>query len=164
VILLGGTTQVVPLFFENDALRDEQTRSFTTFESWYNKTKHPMRTILLVEDEFVVRNGLKNALEKRDYLVIDVSNGNEALAVLDTILPAVIITDILMPEKDGIELLFELIRRKSKVPIIAMSGGGRISPADHLENALKMGASAVLVKPFSLDELFAKIAELLSAS
>lgn len=123
-----------------------------------------MRTILLVEDEFVVRNGLKNALEKRDYLVIDVSNGNEALAVLDTILPAVIITDILMPEKDGIELLFELIRRKSKVPIIAMSGGGRISPADHLENALKMGASAVLIKPFSLDELFAKIAELLSAS
>lgn len=123
-----------------------------------------MRTILLVEDEFVVRNGLKNALEKRDYLVIDVSNGNEALAVLDTILPAVIITDILMPEKDGIELLFELIKRKSKVPIIAMSGGGRISPADHLENALKMGASAVLIKPFSLDELFAKIAELLSAS
>ncbi|MDD2964607.1 MAG: response regulator [Bacteroidales bacterium] len=123
-----------------------------------------MRTILLVEDEFVVRNGLKNALEKRDYLVIDVSNGNEALAVLDTILPAVIITDILMPEKDGIELLFELVRRKSKVPIIAMSGGGRISPADHLENALKMGASAVLIKPFSLDELFAKIAELLSAS
>lgn len=121
----------------------------------------PMRTILLVEDEFVVRNGLKSALEKRDYLVIDVSNGNEALAVLDTIMPAVIITDILMPEKDGIELLFELLHRKTKVPIIAMSGGGRISPADHLENALKMGASAVLIKPFSLDELFEKVEELL---
>lgn len=118
-----------------------------------------MRTILLVEDEFVVRNGLKNALEKRGYLVIDVSNGDEALAVLDTIMPALILTDILMPGKDGIELLFELLRRKSNVPIIAMSGGGRISPADHLENALKMGASEVLIKPFSLDDLFSKIEE-----
>jgi len=118
-----------------------------------------MRTILLVEDEQVVRNGLKNALEKRGYLVIDVSNGDEALAVMDTIMPALILTDILMPGKDGIELLFELLRRKSSVPIIAMSGGGRISPADHLENALKMGASEVLIKPFSLEELFNKIEE-----
>lgn len=120
-----------------------------------------MRTILLVEDEFVVRNGLKNALEKRDYLVIDVCNGEEALAVLDTIMPAVIVTDILMPVKDGIELLFELLKRKCNVPIIAMSGGGRISPADHLENALKMGASTVLIKPFALKDFFNKIEELL---
>ena len=71
-----------------------------------------------------------------------------------------LITDIVMPEKEGLEVLMELRKRQPPVKIIAISGGGRNSATDYLPIAKLMGASKVLAKPFSNDVLVAAINEL----
>ena len=75
----------------------------------------------------------------------------------------VVVTDILMPEKDGIELLMELRERAPDLPVIAISGGGRISSLNYLETASAMGAVAVFNKPFNEKFLIEKIESLASA-
>jgi DNA-binding response OmpR family regulator len=62
-----------------------------------------------------------------------------------------------MPEKDGIEIIWDIKEKFPDVKIIAISGGGRIAATDHLKIAKKLGANAILTKPFSTDELLLEI-------
>ncbi len=75
-----------------------------------------------------------------------------------------LITDIVMPEKEGFEVLMELKKAKPPVKIIAMSGGGRHSPTEVLHVARHLGASRILAKPFSNGELVAAIEALLAGA
>lgn len=70
-----------------------------------------------------------------------------------TCAPQVVITDIIMPRKEGLEVIMELRRRHPAIRLIAISGGGRTKSADFLQLAKKLGADAVLPKPLDIDQL-----------
>ena len=72
------------------------------------------------------------------------------------------ITDLIMPEKKGLETIAEMRKVRRDIPVIAMSGGGRVGPTDSLETARYIGASATLAKPFARSELIALVSDLLT--
>ena len=74
--------------------------------------------------------------------------------------PDIVITDIIMPDKDGIEVILHLKKNYKKVRIIAISGGGRINAKDHLEIAGQLGVDATLTKPFSHEDIIRIIKEI----
>ena len=121
-----------------------------------------MAGILLVEDDNDLRGMLKNSLEKSKYVVIEASNGREASQKFNSALVDLVVTDLLMPEQDGIGLIMELKKSKPDIKIIAISGGGKAGPANYLNIAETLGADAVFAKPFSLQEFMAQVNELLT--
>lgn len=116
--------------------------------------------ILVVDDEPMIREGLKVALEIEGHRTLTASDGNEALKIVNEEKPDLIITDIIMPETDGIELICTVKENNPGIKILAISGGGRISANDHLKIAKQLGATGVLTKPFSTEELICEINKL----
>lgn len=120
------------------------------------------RKILVVDDDLDVRKIVSINLTKLGHLVSEAADGREAVSKMTTTIFDVVITDVLMPEKDGLELIRE-IRSKSPVTrIVAMSGGGRSPSLSYLEIARRLGAHALLNKPFSSSELVSSIDAALS--
>jgi len=117
--------------------------------------------ILLVEDDEAFADMLQTTLIQAGYAIVHARNGKEALRLYDAHLPILVLTDLIMPEIEGIELIIELRRRHPGVKIVAMSGGGRSSPHAYLPMAQLLGAARTLPKPFSNKELFAAIQDLL---
>ena len=120
-----------------------------------------MARILLIDDDDSVRTMLRRMLAHFGHTVIEARNGKEGLALLPVANADVVITDIVMPEKDGLEVLMELRNLQSSVKIIVISGGGRLDTGQYLHVAKLMGAAKVLAKPFSNEALLASINELL---
>ena len=121
-----------------------------------------MPHILLIEDDTEFRQPLVKMLVGDGHSVSTAQDGVAALAMLETLRPELIITDILMPNMDGIETILELSRLHNAVPIIAMSGGRRIlTPEFNLGSAGLMGVKVTLAKPFSRADLRRAIAEAL---
>ena len=120
-----------------------------------------MSKILLVDDEDMTREMIRHALELRGYEVIEASNGDEALRLNRSSPCPLVITDILMPDKEGLETIMELRREFPDSKIIAISGGGGVGRIDYLEAAQKFGAQATFQKPFELAKLFAAVESLL---
>ncbi|AKC83607.1 hypothetical protein IMCC26134_13970 [Verrucomicrobia bacterium IMCC26134] len=114
-----------------------------------------MSKILLADDEEVLRSLLTTMLETDGHVVKAVANGSEVLkAVAKEVIPFdLLITDLIMPDKEGIETIMELKKEHSSLKIIAMSGGGRRGADGYLKLALKLGAAAALQKPFDRQEL-----------
>lgn len=112
-----------------------------------------MADILLVDDEEQVRSMLKMVLEDAGHSVQDAADGKEALECFARRPAAVVVTDIVMPNKEGIETIMELRRSSHDVKTIAMSGGGRNSPENYLKLAMKFGANLTLAKPFTNQEI-----------
>lgn len=110
-------------------------------------------TILVIDDEPQLRGMVKQMLEQEGYAVVEAHNGDEGLRVFRQSPADVVITDIVMPEKEGIETIRELRRDFPGVKIIAMSGGGRLDSGEYLHFALKLGAARILRKPFRRQEL-----------
>lgn len=123
-----------------------------------------MPQILLVDDDELLRKMLRITLVKMGYEVREAVNGVQALKLFEQQKPDVVLTDIVMPEKEGLEIIGELRRRDPAVKIVAMSGGGRGNSVDYLKIARVMGAKRVLVKPFSNDDMTRAIEELLSGN
>ena len=121
-----------------------------------------MARILLIEDDNEVRTMLRLTLIHFGHAVIEARNGKEGLELFKDANADLVITDIVMPEKEGLEVLVEL-RKKQVLPvkIIAISGGGRQKAAHYLRLAELMGAARILAKPFSNEVLIAMIDELL---
>lgn len=119
-----------------------------------------MACVLVVDDEESVRHMLRRLLEGADFQVREAGNGNEALRVLDEGMVDLIIIDIIMPEKDGIETIIEIRRRRPDLPIVAISGGSQAPKMDYLETARKLGANYTLRKPFSGAEILSIIDEI----
>jgi DNA-binding response OmpR family regulator len=117
--------------------------------------------ILIVDDDDSVRVVLRQALVRAGYEVIEAADGNEAVRLFKEAPAKLVITDILMPDKDGIETIQEFRRTNPGVKIIAISGGGRIDPKMCLLMAKMVGANRVLPKPFQAQTLLAAVRELL---
>lgn len=113
--------------------------------------------ILVVDDDDAVRHSVRLALETRGYAVNEACDGEECVLLQDNCPHDIVIIDMIMPNKDGIETIREL---KSKFPdlgILAMSGGSLHSKMDYLEVAVLFGATATLKKPFGGDELMSAL-------
>jgi DNA-binding response OmpR family regulator len=121
-----------------------------------------MARILLIDDDDDVRTMLRETLVHTGHIVIEATNGKEGLELFAESKADVVITDIVMPEKEGLEVLMELRKRQPSLQIIAISGGGRQSTADYLRVAKLLGAAKVIAKPFSSQVMMAAINELLS--
>ncbi|MCP3951312.1 MAG: response regulator [Desulfobacterales bacterium] len=117
--------------------------------------------ILLIEDKGQVRRLLKKWLEELDCEVIEASNGNEGLDLYYDHRPDLVITDIVMPEKDGIQVMIELRRDFPDVKIFTMSGAGAEAPGEYLTLAKDVRALRTFVKPIDKGVLLAAVAEYL---
>ena len=123
-----------------------------------------MARILVIDDEELVRFTLKQALQKAGHEVVEAADGNDGIAVCRQSPVDLIITDIIMPEKEGIETIVELRRDDPDLKIIAISSGGRTGTTDYLELAQKLGARQVLRKPFGRQELLEAVQDILGTA
>lgn len=113
-----------------------------------------MATVLVIDDDPQIRRLTARILTDLHHEVIEAGDGRQGLRLVLQQRPAMVLTDILMPEKEGIELIRDIRREAPGVHIIAMSGGGTTAKAMmFLDFALALGADAVLRKPFRAAEL-----------
>ncbi len=115
--------------------------------------------ILLVDDDSSLRRALRRALEHEGYVVVEAGNGKQALEKLQEDQMALIITDVIMPDSEGLELIFALHKTHPQLPVIAMSGGGHWAPEFHLTLARRVGAGHVFAKPFAIEDFLGKVRE-----
>ncbi len=116
-----------------------------------------MACVLLVDDDDLILETLTLALTDNGYDVVTASDGDDALSKFKQYDVAIVVTDIIMPNKEGVETILQFRQVSPDLPIIAMTGGGRSGRLDFLSVATKLGAAATLKKPFSPDELIAAV-------
>ena len=121
-----------------------------------------MPGILIVEDENDLREMLKVSLARKRFTVLEAENGKDAIIHFKPAVTDLVITDLIMPEEDGLKVIMRLREIKPSLKIIAISGGGKAGPASYLNLAKALGADAVYSKPFSVNEMIRKIEELLA--
>jgi CheY-like chemotaxis protein len=121
-----------------------------------------MAHVLVVEDDDLVRSMLRTTLESEGYEVTVAGDGEEAIGILSRQPFELVVTDIVMPRKEGLETIIEAKKMYPQLKIIAISGGGRVAPTLYLDNALVLGADRVFVKPVAQNELLSAIGELLA--
>ncbi len=120
-----------------------------------------MAKILVIDDDEQVLDMLYESLTREGFDVLKASNGEQGLRIYRQEPVDLIITDILMPEKEGIETIIELRQDFPDVKIIAMSGGGRIGTKDYLHLAKIFGVQRTFTKPVAREQLLDAIKELL---
>ena len=123
-----------------------------------------MTAILLVDDDELFRVAVCRALRSAGYAVEQASDGKEALKIIAAEAPDVLITDILMPNIDGIELIGAVKRSHPGIQILVISGRAQLGSVDLLNLAAMVGADATLSKPFAPEELLEKVATLAARS
>ena len=121
-----------------------------------------MARILIIDDEDELRSMLRQMLEQAGYEVTEAVNGAEGIQLYEQDTHDLIITDIIMPEKEGVETIIALRRADPDLPIIAISGGGRLEATDFLTMTKKLGARRTLSKPFRRDQLLEAVGECLA--
>ena len=120
-----------------------------------------MSNILIIDDDTQILRMLRQILERENYHVTEASNGKQGLKLYRENHADLVITDIIMPEKEGIEMIIEVKRDYPDVKIIAISGGGRIKSEDYLDIAKKLGAHRIFAKPVERKELLNAVRDLL---
>jgi CheY-like chemotaxis protein len=126
-----------------------------------------MAVILVVDDEVEVGEAIRRVLEHAGLTVTVVTGGAAALAEVERRMPAVVVTDVIMPKMHGIELIRTLRQRHPQIRLIAISGGGSFGPLAYKPDAISTqaflaaardaGANEMLTKPFDLEELLAAV-------
>lgn len=111
------------------------------------------RLVLVVDDEPGVRRAIARLVELMGHTSAEAETGLQGLEILRSRSPDLVITDLNMPEMDGIEFLLSIREGGSRVPVIAISGGGRIPKESLLTDADLLGAVETLPKPFEMGEL-----------
>lgn len=121
-----------------------------------------MARILVADDDPGFQDMLQHLLEQDGHEVVIASNGVEALKIYRAQPTDLVITDIVMPDKEGIETIIELREDFPDAKIIVMSGGGGIGLDDYLENALLFGARRAIPKPFDMHDMMNAVNEVLA--
>ena len=121
-----------------------------------------MSAILVVDDDLSVLDVMSEMLRLEGHVVTVAENGKEAIDQVAANNIDLVITDLIMPEKEGLETIADIRRSHADMPIIAISGGGRLGPMDYLETAKFIGADATLAKPFARAELIEAVDGLLA--
>lgn len=119
-----------------------------------------MKHILVIDDEPALLSLFGQFLESEGYSVALAADGREGMNLMKQQQPDLVITDIMMPEMDGLEVLQEIRSRSPEIPVIAISGGMKGAPINFLPHAKKMGALHVFEKPVALSKLLQTIKEL----
>ena len=109
-----------------------------------------MKRILVIEDQEGVRATIREMLRRGGYEVTEATNGREGLNILEQQMPDVVVTDILMPEMEGLETIKRILQINGNIPIIAYTAS---VSSPYLEAALHIGAKYGLYKPFTQKEL-----------
>ena len=117
-------------------------------------TEIVMATILVIDDVNEARATISEMLQRGGYEVIEASNGKEGLIMIDQHAPDVVVTDILMPEMEGLETIKQIVKTRPNLPVIAFTAS--ITKAS-LQAALTFGAIAGLSKPFKQAELISTV-------
>ena len=120
-----------------------------------------MPRILIIDDDVAVRTTVRHLLERAGYQIVEAGDGREGSRLLDGV--DLVITDLLMPEVDGVDLLGMIRREGRTVPVIAMSGGGKVDAKSYLDVARALGAFATIAKPFELDHLLSTVRDALAS-
>ncbi len=118
-----------------------------------------MPRILIIDDEKDIRDLLRVLLETKGYEVVEAENGDEGLRVFRSMPIDLVMTDILMPEKEGLSTIMDLKKTNSQLKIIAMSGGA-FQSGQYLNFARKFGADRILEKPFDVETVMRAVEEL----
>jgi len=121
-----------------------------------------MPGILIVEDDKELREMLKVSLIRHKYSVLEATDGKDAISHFKPSIIDLVVTDLIMPEEDGLKVIMKLRELKPQLKIIAISGGGKAGPGSYLKLAKALGADAVFSKPFSINDLVTKIESLLT--
>ena len=122
-----------------------------------------MQKILIIDDEPHILMMLKKMMEKAGYEIDLAANGKEGMELFQKSPSDLVITDIIMPEKEGLETIREMKRMQPKLKIIAMSGGGKISAENYLETASIFGATRIIQKPFTQNDMVSAVRELMGS-
>lgn len=120
-----------------------------------------MNKILVVDDEATMRRVLTSVLTRSGYEVLEASNGLIGLNLYKENPGCLILTDLFMPEMDGLEMIKEIILIDPDAKIVATSGAGHLGNGSYLDKAIEAGASKVLTKPFKLNQILESVKELL---
>jgi DNA-binding NtrC family response regulator len=121
------------------------------------------RRIMIVDDDASIRRTLHLLLSRAGYDVVQAADGSEAVRLWRQGGGDLVITDLHMPEKDGIETIIELLSHSPRVRIIAMSGGGQTKRLDLLGNMALLGSIHTIEKPFTLSEMLKAVHRALEA-
>ncbi|ETR71127.1 MAG: response regulator receiver protein [Candidatus Magnetoglobus multicellularis str. Araruama] len=116
-----------------------------------------MPTIVIADDDNHLRSMLKQIIETEDYNVIEAMNGQQAIDFVKKHPVDLVITDLIMPTKEGIETINELKHLNPDLPIFAMSGGSLTNAKVNLKIALNLGVSKTFLKPFDVNEMLEAI-------
>ena len=120
-----------------------------------------MAKILIIDDEAPIRRMLSRLFERKGHKIADAEDGNKGLKMAGEFHPDLIITDLLMPEKEGLETIKEIRQINPGVKIIAISGGGVVQPEMYLKLAEKVGADLSFTKPVDSSTLLMAVDQLL---
>ena len=121
-----------------------------------------MTSILVADDDKLVRITLRKILESAGYTSLEAKDGAEAVEVYRKRKPDLVIVDIVMPIKDGVRTLLELRGFDAKAKIIAMSAGARSGKIDYLSLSKRIGANGILAKPFNRASVLALVGQVLA--
>lgn len=113
----------------------------------------PKYRILVIDDDTLTRRVLCAALQKMEHTTVEAPTGGAGLHEFKKSQPDIVITDIMMPDKNGFEAIREMRAANRDVKIIAMSGGGTVNNRDVLMTATDLGAAATISKPFTVDDI-----------
>ena len=122
-----------------------------------------MPKVLIIDDEKDIRSVLKDMLGMSGYDVDTAEEGRKAKELYDKTDYDVVITDIIMPEQDGFEVILDYRNKNQLDRIIAISGGGRTSSEDYLNIASHFGVSSIFSKPPNYKDLIAKVDEIVAS-
>ena len=122
-----------------------------------------MENILIIDDETPIRSMVRLILERAGYTVREAQDGIEGIRVFREAPADLIITDLIMPNKDGIGMIIELKKDFPALKIIAMSGGGLNRPEGYLRGAQKLGAACTLSKPLNRNDLLRAVRDTLKS-
>jgi len=117
--------------------------------------------ILVIDDDEDIRMLLRRGLEAAGYQVFEAENGRVGMELQRRHRCDLVVTDLIMPDQEGLETIAALRREFARTPVIAISGGGRIGPEAYLPAARELGAVEVFRKPFRIKELLQAVADLL---
>lgn len=121
-----------------------------------------MKKILVIDDNENMLQMMCDLLDRSGYDVISAADGVQGLKTFHSHIPDLVITDIIMPDKEGLEIIMELSKQQPRPKIIAVSGGGILEPQTYLALAKKLGADHAIAKPFRPADLLSLVQKLLT--
>lgn len=121
-----------------------------------------MRKVLVIDDDAALLPMIAEAFRRNGFEALSAHDGNAGMRMFNAEQPVLVVTDIVMPDKEGIATILELKRNANPPKVIAISGGGRIAGDCCLRWASHLGADAVMAKPFQMSALVAAAQQLLA--